>query len=92
MSEAHEKIDHATFREQMAAALAGGLSAAEQTAFEAHAGECPACAEELRKTREAEERMTALFASALPVAGMEDRVIHRLRLSRSRPPWPIGRE
>ena len=77
-------IDHATFREQIAAALAGGLSAAERSAFDAHAAACSACADELRKTREAEERMTALFAGAMPVPGMEDRVIGRLRVGGSR--------
>src|SRR5437764_1356394 len=80
MSEHVEKIDHATFREQIAAALAGGLSAAEQTAFEAHAAECAACSAELKSAREAEDRMTALFASAGPIAGMEDRIIQSLRL------------
>src|SRR5689334_13781738 len=82
-----ESIDHATFREQIAAALAGGLSAAERSAFDAHAAACGACADELRRTREAEDRMTALFAGAMPVPGMEDRVIGRLRLSGSKRSW-----
>jgi autotransporter-associated beta strand protein len=78
-----ERLDHATFREQIATALAGGLSAAERSAFDAHASACVECAEELRRAREAEDRMTALFAGAMPVPGMEDRVIGRLRLGGS---------
>ncbi|MEO6436193.1 MAG: zf-HC2 domain-containing protein, partial [Tepidisphaeraceae bacterium] len=80
-------IDHATFREQIAAALAGGLSAAELAAFDAHAAACEPCAAEHAAAREAEARMTALFAGAAPVAGFEDRVIQRLRLGRERRNW-----
>src|SRR5439155_10563829 len=58
-----------------------------QSAFDAHAAQCAACAEELRDTRQAEQRMTALFAGAMPVAGMEDRVIRRLRLSAGQRHW-----
>src|SRR5882757_6390620 len=83
MSESPEQLDHALFREQIAAALAGGLSAAEQSAFDAHAATCEACAAELAANRKAEEQMTMLFATAQPVSGFEDRVIQRLRLSGS---------
>src|SRR5687768_5764508 len=75
----HEQAhDHAAFRESIAAALAGGLSAAEQTAFDAHRAACADCAAEFERARQSEDRMTALFAPALPTAGLEDRVIQRL--------------
>lgn len=84
MSESPEQLDHAQFREQIAAALAGGLSAAERSAFDAHAATCEACAAELAANRKAEEQMTMWFATAQPVAGFEDRVIQRLRFAGSR--------
>src|SRR5262249_17454644 len=94
MSEQSNPIDHATFREQIAAALAGGLTTEEQSAFDAHAAACEACAAELKLARDEEERMTALFASPRPMAGFEDRIIQRLRLGREsrlnwRPNWRI---
>ncbi len=95
MSDQVKAIDHATFREQIAAALASGLSSAEQSAFDAHAAACNTCAAELNAARESEDRMTALFAPARPIPGFEDRIIHRLRLSARRrrfsfrPNWHI---
>jgi len=53
--------DHAAFRESIAAALAGGLSAAEQAAFDAHRAACATCAAEYERARESEAHMTALF-------------------------------
>src|SRR5687768_8644796 len=72
---------HAAFRESIAVALTGGLSAAEQAAFDAHRAACAACATEFERARQSEDRMTALFAPALPPAGLEDRLIQRLRES-----------
>ncbi len=77
-----EQIDHATFREQIAAALAGGLTTAEQLRFDAHAAACEACAAELASARETEKQMNALFVP--PAAGLEDRIIDRLRFAGTR--------
>src|SRR2546421_12921535 len=79
-----EQNEHVWFREQIAIALAGGLDAAERVRFEAHAASCAACAAELAAARDAEHRMTDLFAP--PVAGLEDRIIDRLRNTASRRP------
>src|SRR5688572_13819795 len=73
--------NHAAFRELIAAALAGGLSAAEQTAFDAHRAACAECASEFERAKESEARMTTLFAPAVPAAGFEDRLIQHLRES-----------
>jgi glycine cleavage system regulatory protein len=71
--------DHAAFRESIAVALAGGLSAAEQTAFDVHRAACANCAAEFDRARESENHMTALLAPALPAPGFEDRLIQQLR-------------
>jgi hypothetical protein len=69
--------EHVWFREQIAVALANGLSAQEAVRFEAHAAACEKCAVELAGAREMERTMTAMFA--MPSMGLEDRVIARLR-------------
>jgi hypothetical protein len=82
-----EPLTHAAFREQIAAFLTGGLDAEEQARFDAHAAACEACAAELTSAQQAEDRMTALFTSALPPMGFEDGLIQRLRLGSSRRGW-----
>lgn len=86
MSDANNQLDHAAFREQIAAALADGLTAAERSAFDTHAQSCDPCRAELEAMRQSEERMNAMFASAHPVAGLEDRIIQRLRTG-APSPW-----
>lgn len=80
MSEIDSQNDHVWFREHIAVALANGLGAAEQMRFEAHAASCETCAAELASAREMERNMTAMFA--MPAAGLEDRLIARLRDAR----------
>jgi hypothetical protein len=82
-----EPLTHAAFREQIAAFLTGGLDAEEQARFDAHAAACETCAAELKSAQQAEDRMTALFTSALPSMGFEDGLIQRLRLGSSRRRW-----
>src|SRR5688572_2423947 len=77
--------NHAAFRESIATALAGGLSGAEQTAFDTHRAGCADCAAEFECARQSEDRMTALFAAALPAVGFEDRVVQRLRRESASP-------
>lgn len=81
----NESQEHIWFREQIAAALAGGLGAADQVRFDAHAAECAACAAELKASRELEEHMSTLFA--LPAAGLEDRIIGSLREAATPSAW-----
>ena len=71
--------NHAAFREATAVALAGGLSAAEQAAFDAHRAACAQCAAEFERAREADAHMASLFMPTRPAAGFEDRVIQRFR-------------
>src|SRR5205823_775088 len=59
----------------------GGLTPAEREAFEAHVTECAACAAALGEARAQDAALRELFGPARPQAGMEDRVIRRLRLA-----------
>jgi glycine cleavage system regulatory protein len=81
MSDFTSEQDHVWFEEQMATALAGGLGAEERARFEAHAAACPRCAAKLEALRVSDAELSAMFASAQPPAGLEDRVIQSIRLS-----------
>jgi glycine cleavage system regulatory protein len=71
--------DHTWTREQMAAALTGGLSADEQSRIEAHLAACESCAAEVAEMKVREADLADLFADAKPEAGFEDRMIRALR-------------
>ena len=84
--------DHAWSQEQIAASVAGGLSADEAERLAAHAGGCPECAADLAAARRLDAELTGLFAPVRPTVGVEDRVIASLRGAKARRPlltgWP----
>src|SRR5690349_14432020 len=71
--------DHSWAREQMTAALTGGLSAEEQSRFDAHLAACETCTVEFAEIKGREADLADLFADAKPEAGFEDRMIQALR-------------
>src|SRR5262245_56726247 len=71
--------EHEWFQDRIADALAGGLPADERQRFETHRAGCADCAREFDALAETEKTMTQLFASAIPTAGFEDRLIAGLR-------------
>ncbi|HYF01256.1 MAG TPA: zf-HC2 domain-containing protein, partial [Planctomycetota bacterium] len=71
--------EHEWAREQIAAHLAGGLSAEERARLEAHVHTCAECIAEIDGARRFEASMETLFAPARPKPGLEDRVIRGLR-------------
>lgn len=73
--------DHEWAKEQIAAHLAGGLSADERARLEAHAASCAECIAELDAARRFERQMDDAFAPIRPKAGLEERVIRALRFS-----------
>src|SRR5947207_3037614 len=75
---------HAWIQEHLATYIADGLDAAEAERLEEHVASCTQCALALDEARNADRSLTALFAGALPDAGLEDRLIHRLRGAKSR--------
>jgi len=77
--------DHEWAKEQIAAHLAGGLSADERARLEAHAASCAECIAELDAARRFERQMDDAFAPIRPKAGLEDRVIRVLRCAPSQP-------
>jgi hypothetical protein len=78
--------DHEWAKEQIAAHLAGGLSADERARLEAHAASCAECIAELDAARRFERQMDDAFAPIRPKAGLEDRIIRVLRCAPSRQP------
>ena len=80
----NSSLNHNEFKEQIAAYVAGGLKPAERVAFEDHLAVCEKCAAEFAEIIEMDQAMTNTFAIARPTAGMEDRIIQRLRLVSSR--------
>jgi hypothetical protein len=74
---------HAWIQENLAAYLAGGLDAEESARLEDHVAGCPNCARDLAETRQADQTLTALFSTALPDAGLEDRLVQSLRKTRA---------
>src|SRR3954452_16952542 len=71
--------EHTWFTDRIAAAITGGLSADEQSQFDAHTAACETCRRELDELRELEGKMTTLFAPALAGPDFEDRLIARFR-------------
>ena len=67
--------DHARFRDDIGAYVAGGLTDAERRAFEAHAAECNECAVALADMVAEENHLNDLFAGARPRIGLEDRIV-----------------
>jgi glycine cleavage system regulatory protein/predicted anti-sigma-YlaC factor YlaD len=74
---------HAWIQENLAAYLAGGLDAEEASRLEDHVAACPICARDLAEARQADQTLTALFSTALPDAGLEDRLVQGLRKARA---------
>lgn len=73
--------DHEWAKEQIAAHLAGGLNADERARLEAHAASCAECIAELDAARRFDRQMDDLFSSVRARAGMEERIIQRLRFA-----------
>src|SRR6476469_10275586 len=71
--------DHARFRDDIGAYLAGGLTAAERRAFEAHAADCADCAAALAAATAEDADLQALFDAARPGEGLEDRLVTGFR-------------
>src|SRR5437016_14219180 len=71
--------DHARFRDDIGTYLAGGLTADERRALEAHAADCPDCAAALHESRAQEEDLNEMFAAVRPAEDFEDRLVTRLR-------------
>ena len=78
---------HAWIQEHLATYIAGGLDTEETERLESHVASCPNCAKLLDELRAADQTLAALFTGVMPEAGMEDRVIQRLRNARP-PRWP----
>jgi len=78
---------HTWAQENVAAYVAGGLDAGERERLEQHAAECGECASALDETRAFDHHLGAAFAGVQPDAALEDRMIQRLRLERSRRGW-----
>ncbi len=58
--------NHLWIQENLAAYLAGGLTADERTRFEKHCADCVACVRALAAARKMEDAMTNLFTDARP--------------------------
>src|SRR5688500_7535449 len=81
------ETEHVWMREQMATALADGLTGDDRGRFDAHLAGCPACAEDFAEMKRREAELQALFADARPALGFEDRIIRNLRQTKSRRTW-----
>ncbi len=71
--------DHAWVQENITSYATAGLNAEEGERLEKHTARCPDCAGELGQWRGLEQTLEALFASQRPAAGLEDRLIAKLR-------------
>ena len=78
--------DHEWAKEQIAAHLAGGLSADERARLEAHMASCAECIAEVDAARRFDRQMDDLFAPIRPKAGLEERIIRQIRLQPARKP------
>jgi hypothetical protein len=79
MSTANPTSEHAWFIDHIATYLAGGLDAAHAARFAAHRDQCAECRAELERCAQADATIQSLLADAVPPAGLEDRIISRLR-------------
>lgn len=86
-------LEHDAFAQQLDAYLAGGLSPDEAAQMQAHAADCPMCADLLAHARATDARLNQLFESARPDAGFENRLLSRLGTAsaplRYRTPHPL---
>ena len=73
-----KNMDCRPFLEQLDELLAGELPVALRHRMEAHAAECPACAEALRSARRALEAVTPQHDIPVP-EGLENRLMDTLR-------------
>ena len=73
-----KNMDCRLFLEQLDELLAGELPVALRRRMEAHAAECPACAEALRSARRALETVTPQHDIPVP-EGLENRLMDTLR-------------
>src|SRR6266480_64658 len=76
--------DHAWAQEHIAAAVAGGLTAAEAERFDAHVRDCPECMTALADARALDRGLGTLFAPVRPGPALEDRTIDALRAAKVR--------
>lgn len=76
--------EHEWAKEQMAAHVAGGLSADERARLEAHAASCAECIAEGDALRRFDRQMEDLFRPIRPGAGLEQRILQALRADPSR--------
>src|SRR5262249_5414783 len=76
--------DHAWVQEHIAAAVAGGLTAAEAERFDAHVRDCPECATALADARTLDRDLGTLFADVRPGPALADRTIDALRAAKVR--------
>jgi len=82
--------EHEWAKEQIAAHLAGGLSADERARLEAHTASCAECIAEIDAARRFDRQMDDLFAPVRAKAGLEERVIRVLRCAPSRQPRSVA--
>ncbi len=82
--------DHEWAKEQIAAHLAGGLSAEERTRIEAHTASCAECIAEIDAARRFDRQMDDLFTPVRAKAGLEEKIIQKLRTEPLAKPRPMG--
>ncbi len=73
--------DHAWVEQNLDAYVLGGMSADERETIAHHLAGCAECERAVEEARQVEKRLDDLLAEARPDAGLEDRVIQRLRRS-----------
>src|SRR5262245_48618381 len=84
MNESEAMSDHAWTQEQIAAAVAGGLTAEESERLGAHVRDCPECAAALADARRLDQELGSLFTPVRPGTMLEDRMILALRRANTR--------
>jgi uncharacterized protein DUF4349 len=78
----NNQTEHDWFNEQIATALAGGLSETERSRFDSHAKDCSPCAAALAEAKAADHTVAGFLADLQPPEGLEDRIVGRLRAQR----------
>jgi hypothetical protein len=76
--------EHAWVQEQIAAAVADGLTPEETERLDTHLRDCPECAAALDDSRTLDGKLGSLFAAVRPGPLLGDRVIQALRSAESR--------
>ncbi len=71
--------EHAWVVENLAAYVAGGLTAAERERIQRHVADCADCARAFEEVRVVDSQLDALFTPVRPGPGLEDRSIQALR-------------